>query len=81
MTGKPDPSDLVVLSCCDAYRAAPRKPLWPSRVAVAGLGGLGHLGITADIELLPSTRVAEAVDRLDRGDVRYRFVLDLSDLD
>jgi alcohol dehydrogenase (NADP+) len=37
-------------------------------------------GITADIELLPSARVDEALTRLDRGDVRYRFVLDLSDL-
>jgi uncharacterized zinc-type alcohol dehydrogenase-like protein len=36
--------------------------------------------ITADIELLPSARVQEALDRLERGDVRYRFVLDLSDL-
>ncbi|KAA9154057.1 NAD(P)-dependent alcohol dehydrogenase [Amycolatopsis acidicola] len=38
-------------------------------------------GITADIELLPSARVEEALTRLERGDVRYRFVLDLSDLD
>jgi uncharacterized zinc-type alcohol dehydrogenase-like protein len=38
-------------------------------------------GIAADIELLPSARVEEALTRLDRGDVRYRFVLDLSDLD
>ena len=37
--------------------------------------------ITAEIELLPSTRVGEALTRLDHGDVRYRFVLDLSDLD
>lgn len=37
-------------------------------------------GVTADIELLPSARVNEALDRLERGDVRYRFVLDLSDL-
>ena len=37
-------------------------------------------GITADIELLPSARVQEALTRLDRGDARYRFVLDLSDL-
>jgi uncharacterized zinc-type alcohol dehydrogenase-like protein len=39
----------------------------------------GH-GISADIELLPSARVQEAVTRLEKGDVRYRFVLDLSDL-
>lgn len=37
-------------------------------------------GITADVETLPSARVTEALDRLGRGDVRYRFVLDLSDL-
>ncbi|MET8226067.1 NAD(P)-dependent alcohol dehydrogenase [Streptomyces sp. NPDC005301] len=38
-------------------------------------------GITADIELLPSTQVNEALDRLRHNDVRYRFVLDMSDLD
>ncbi|MEU6710629.1 hypothetical protein ABZ897_04035 [Nonomuraea sp. NPDC046802] len=37
-------------------------------------------GVTAGIELLPSARVNEALDRLQRNDVRYRFVLDLSDL-
>ncbi|MFD4529681.1 NAD(P)-dependent alcohol dehydrogenase [Streptomyces sp. NPDC058470] len=36
--------------------------------------------ITADIELFPSARVNEALDRLRRNDVRYRFVLDMSDL-
>lgn len=36
--------------------------------------------LTADIELLPSAKVADALERLDRNDVRYRFVLDLSDL-
>jgi uncharacterized zinc-type alcohol dehydrogenase-like protein len=38
-------------------------------------------GITADIEVLPSSRVNEALTRLEAGDVHYRFVLDLSDLD
>ena len=37
-------------------------------------------GITADVEVLPSAQVRQALDRLERGDVRYRFVLDLSDL-
>jgi uncharacterized zinc-type alcohol dehydrogenase-like protein len=37
-------------------------------------------GITADVEVLPSADVVEALDRLERGDVRHRFVLDLSDL-
>ncbi|SDG68460.1 uncharacterized zinc-type alcohol dehydrogenase-like protein [Lentzea fradiae] len=38
-------------------------------------------GVAADVEVLPSARVGEALDRLGRGDVRHRFVLDLSDLD
>ena len=37
--------------------------------------------VTADIELVPSAQVQEALARLEKGDVRYRFVMDLSDLD
>lgn len=37
-------------------------------------------GVTADVELLPSAHVDEALERLQRNDVRYRFVLDMSDL-
>jgi uncharacterized zinc-type alcohol dehydrogenase-like protein len=61
------------------------------KLSSAGSGGLPATaamlefcathGITADVEVLPSNRVAEALDRLARGDVRHRFVLDLSDLD
>lgn len=36
--------------------------------------------ITADVEVLPSRQVQSAIDRLERNDVRYRFVLDLSDV-
>lgn len=36
--------------------------------------------VSADIELLASARVNEALDRIGRNDVRYRFVLDMSDL-
>lgn len=38
-------------------------------------------GIAADVEVLPSSQVETALDRLRRNDVRYRFVIDLSDLD
>ncbi|MEU1240499.1 NAD(P)-dependent alcohol dehydrogenase [Micromonospora parva] len=38
-------------------------------------------GVAADIEILPSAQVGTALDRLRRNDVRYRFVLDMSDLD
>lgn len=60
------------------------------KLSSAGSGGVpataamlefcaGH-GVTADVEVLPSARVNEALERLRRNDVRYRFVLDLSDL-
>lgn len=37
--------------------------------------------VTTEVEVLPSSQVHTALERLRRNDVRYRFVLDLSDLD
>ena len=50
------------------------------RATSAMLAFCAEHGIAADVELLPSARVNEALDRLRRNDVRYRFVLDMSDL-
>ena len=36
--------------------------------------------MVAEGEVLPISRVNEALDRLERGDIRYRFVLDLKEL-
>lgn len=54
----------------------------------SGSGGRGDIqamldfaslhGITADVEILPSTKVLTALERLSRNDVRWRFVLDFS---
>lgn len=56
----------------------------------AGSGGHAHTqelldfcgkhGITADVEVLPSGQVGTALERLARNDVRYRFSLDMADL-
>ncbi len=40
----------------------------------------GLHGITADVEVLPADQVGLALERLGRGDVRYRFVLDMAGL-
>jgi alcohol dehydrogenase (NADP+) len=45
------------------------------------LGFCADHRIGADVEVLPSADVNVALDRLARNDVRYRFVLDMSDLD
>ncbi|RIX28643.1 NAD(P)-dependent alcohol dehydrogenase [Amnibacterium setariae] len=60
------------------------------RLASAGSGGRQHTqemldfcarhGLIADVEVLPSSSIATALDRLASNDVRYRFVLDLNDL-
>lgn len=40
----------------------------------------GQHHITSDIELIPIQRVNEAYDRLVKGDVKYRFVIDMASL-
>lgn len=59
------------------------------RLASAGSGGTpatrelldfcAQHAITADVEVLPASKINTALERLERGDVRYRFVLDVTD--
>ena len=61
------------------------------RLTSSGTGGLPQTAellqfcadhdIAPTVEVLPSAHVKDALDRLAIGDVRYRFVLDMSDLD
>ena len=36
--------------------------------------------ITADVEVIPIQKVNEAYDRMARGDVKYRFSIDMASL-
>ncbi|WP_242360600.1 NAD(P)-dependent alcohol dehydrogenase [Anaeromyxobacter sp. SG17] len=38
-------------------------------------------GIVSDVEIIPIQKINEAYDRMMRGDVRYRFVIDVSSLE
>jgi uncharacterized zinc-type alcohol dehydrogenase-like protein len=40
----------------------------------------GRHGITADVEVVPMQQVNEAWQRLEAGDVKYRFVIDMASL-
>jgi uncharacterized zinc-type alcohol dehydrogenase-like protein len=40
----------------------------------------GTHGIVCDIERIDIQRLSEAFDRVQRGDVRYRFVIDMESL-
>ena len=37
-------------------------------------------GITSDVEVIPIQKINEAYDRLVKGDVKYRFVIDMASL-
>ena len=60
------------------------------RLSSTGSGGVRHTqelldfcgqhGIVADVEVLPSREIGTALARLADNDVRYRFVLDMTDL-
>jgi uncharacterized zinc-type alcohol dehydrogenase-like protein len=60
------------------------------RLSSTGSGGVRHTqemldfcgehGIVAEVEVLPSRQIGTALARLADNDVRYRFVLDMSDL-
>ncbi|HOA37410.1 MAG TPA: NAD(P)-dependent alcohol dehydrogenase, partial [Flavihumibacter sp.] len=67
-------------------------PLVLSRKAVAGslIGGIAETqemldfcaekGIVSDIELIAMKDIQSAYDRMIKGDVRYRFVIDMATL-
>lgn len=40
----------------------------------------GEHGITAEIELIPIQKINEAYERMLKGDVKYRFVIDMATL-
>jgi len=60
------------------------------RLAGSAIGGIretqemldfcGEHGIVSDIEIIPIQKINEAYDRLLKGDVKYRFVVDNSSL-
>ncbi|HTP70206.1 MAG TPA: NAD(P)-dependent alcohol dehydrogenase, partial [Dongiaceae bacterium] len=40
----------------------------------------GQHGIVSDVEIIPIQQINQAYDRLLKGDVKYRFVIDNSSL-
>jgi uncharacterized zinc-type alcohol dehydrogenase-like protein len=37
-------------------------------------------GVAADVEVIPISKINEAYERMLKGDVRYRFVIDIASL-
>lgn len=83
---------MVVVGVPDAPLGLGMFPLIMKRRTLAGslIGGIpetqemldfcGTHNITADIEIIPIQKINEAYERMLKGDVRYRFVIDLKSL-
>ncbi|WP_306208119.1 NAD(P)-dependent alcohol dehydrogenase [Actinoplanes sp. RD1] len=82
---------LCMLGIPDRYEPEPLAMAFGRKRLTASAGGgrartremldfAARHGITADVEKVPAREVGAALDRLDRNDVRWRFVLDLADL-
>jgi uncharacterized zinc-type alcohol dehydrogenase-like protein len=79
---------MVLVGAPEKPLALPVFPLLMNRRAVAGsgIGGLPETQemldfcaehrVVADVEVVPIQKVNEAYERLAKGDVRYRFVID-----
>jgi alcohol dehydrogenase (NADP+) len=80
LVGLPDPSPLSAGSLIMGRR----------RMAGSLIGGIHETqemlefcashGVASDVEVIPIQQINEAYDRLVRGDVRYRFVIDIASL-
>jgi uncharacterized zinc-type alcohol dehydrogenase-like protein len=40
----------------------------------------GEHGLTSDVEVIPISQINEAYERVIRGDVRFRFAIDMASL-
>lgn len=81
---------VCMLGLPDSYDVDPMSLLGGRNLSASGSAGTRRSqemlefcaahNIIADVEVLPSRQVQTAIDRLERQDVRYRFVLDLADV-
>jgi uncharacterized zinc-type alcohol dehydrogenase-like protein len=84
-----------VLICVGAPPEPARVPafsLIPRRLSIAGsmIGGIAETqemldycaahNITSDVEVIPIQQINEAYERMLKGDVKYRFVIDIASL-
>ena len=72
--------------------AVPASSLVPRRRSIAGsmIGGIAETqemldfcaahNITSDVEVIPIQQINEAYERTNKGQVKYRFVIDIASL-
>jgi alcohol dehydrogenase (NADP+) len=76
----PDPLSLNVGSLIYGRRSLSGSLIGGIKETQVMLDFCGKHNITSDIELIPIQKINEAYDRLVKGDVKYRFVIDMASL-
>jgi uncharacterized zinc-type alcohol dehydrogenase-like protein len=76
----PNPSPVSAFSLIMKRRQLAGSAIGGIRETQEMLDFCGEHNITADIELIPIQKINEAYERLLKGDVKYRFVIDMKSL-
>jgi uncharacterized zinc-type alcohol dehydrogenase-like protein len=80
LVGLPDPSPLSPGSLIPKRRRLAGSMIGGIRETQEMLDFCGKHKIVSDVEVIPIQKINEAYDRTVKGDVRYRFVIDISSL-
>ncbi|MEP6484888.1 MAG: NAD(P)-dependent alcohol dehydrogenase [Rudaea sp.] len=80
LVGLPDPTPLSAGPLIMGRRRLAGSLIGGIRETQEMLDFCAEHGVASDIELIPIDRINEAYDRMIRGDVRYRFVIDVGSL-
>jgi uncharacterized zinc-type alcohol dehydrogenase-like protein len=78
LVGVPEPSPLAAGSLIFGRRRLAGSLIGGIRETQEMLDFCAARGVAADVEVIPIQQINEAYDRMIKGDVRYRFVIDLA---
>jgi uncharacterized zinc-type alcohol dehydrogenase-like protein len=81
LVGAPEkPSEVEAFSLITNGRTLAGSMIGGIRETQEMLDYCAEKNITSDVEVIPIQRIDEAYDRTVKGDVRYRFVIDINSL-
>jgi uncharacterized zinc-type alcohol dehydrogenase-like protein len=82
LVGAPEkPAPVAAFNLIMGRRSLAGSAIGGIRETQAMLDFCGERGITSDIETIPIQKINEAYERLAKGDVKYRFVIDMASLE
>ena len=80
LVGLPDPSAVSPFALVGGRRSLAGSMIGGVRECQEMLDFCGEHGIVADVEVIPIDQIEEGYERMLKGDVRYRFVIDVSSI-